>query len=320
MAVVAAAAHRKLQQPSSLFCWRRRQPLGLVLLLAVAAAAFGVFMLLGKQHFPWQPWKHHNSHNATALHHLHTVYLDDHLRQEIPGLTCPYQSFSDLSPSDRLHLELPDNEQMKQSTRTSSFTSSNSNFNNKLTLVCCTTTAGPWNLVVRHSWAPHGASRFLQMVSQNYFLQVPLMRCVSNWICQFGLAGLRSDEWASKIPDDSQWLKVEDHDENGSNSSSNHIHFHTGYFGYTGYGPKTRGRQFFVALSNENQLGKEVYEVPWAELIGSHSFETLSQVYTGYGEDGPDQDKMLLPNAHEYVLREFPNLDYITGCSIVDET
>jgi hypothetical protein len=168
---------------------------------------------------------------------------------------------------------------------------------------------------VHHSWAPHGAQRFLDMVNADYFNApvrepVPLMRCIEKWLCQFGLAGSRSEDWRVKIPDDPQWMTT---------SSDKKLHFPTGYFGFTGGGPRTRGRQFFVALSSDNHLGQEIWEVPWAELIGPHSFDTLANIYTGYGEDGPDQDRLTKAGAHEYLLEEFPYLDYITSCRVVGE-
>ena len=77
-----------------------------------------------------------------------------------------------------------------------------------MTLVCCQTTAGPWNILVHYQWAPRGADRFVKMVKSGYFndQKVPLMRCVRIFLCQFGLAGLASREWASRLEDDPNWL------------------------------------------------------------------------------------------------------------------
>lgn len=229
---------------------------------------------------------------STATHHKLTVMLDDALRQDVPLLQCPYMTFDDLTQADRLAL---------------------SRDTGALTLVCCMTTAGPWNIVVHHSWAPHGAQRFLDMVQSGYFsLKVPLMRCVDRWICQFGLAGKRSEDWQVKIPDDPQWMTTPEY-----GNSEGKLYFKTGFFGYAGYGPKTRGRQFFVSLSDHNRLGEQLWEVPWGELIGAESFDTLKQIYKGYGEDGPDQYKMIEEGAHEYLLEKFPHIDYITSCQVV---
>jgi len=52
--------------------------------------------------------------------------------------------------------------------------------------------------------------------------------------------------------------------------------------------------------------------------VGSHSFDTWSKVYTGYGENGPAQGKLWNQGMTEEMKREFPDLDYITGCSVVE--
>ena len=58
----------------------------------------------------------------------------------------------------------------------------------KLSLVCCETTKGSFTIVTHHKWAPIGAARFIDMVTSGYFNSgVPMMRCVKNFLCQFGL-------------------------------------------------------------------------------------------------------------------------------------
>jgi hypothetical protein len=59
-----------------------------------------------------------------------------------------------------------------------------------ISLVSCHTTKGFIHIVVHPSWAPLGANRFLHMVNTEYFSsKVALMRCLRNFICQFGIAG-----------------------------------------------------------------------------------------------------------------------------------
>lgn len=192
---------------------------------------------------------------------------------------------------------------------------------NDLVLVCCQTTVGPWSILVHPSWAPHGARRFLDMVTSNYFnVKVPLMRCVQDFLCQFGLAGSISANYASKIPDDPAWLPTgKDHRYNVETGVKR---FQKGYLAYAGSGPKSRGRQLFVALEESKSLGGSLnapWEVPWGELVGRHSYDTLDKIYTGYGENGPDQNKLTQQGAHEYVHDQFPKLDWILSCHIVDQ-
>jgi len=56
------------------------------------------------------------------------------------------------------------------------------------------------------------------------------------------------------------------------------------------------------------------------ELVGEESFETLSKIYTGYGEDGPSQGKLHKYGMNDTMKKQFPNIDYINKCVLVDET
>jgi cyclophilin family peptidyl-prolyl cis-trans isomerase len=75
-------------------------------------------------------------------------------------------------------------------------------------LVCCQTTVGPWSIAIHHKWAPLGAQRFLDMVEADYFnnQNVPFMRCIHNWLCQFGLAGEASRQFQATLQDEPNWL------------------------------------------------------------------------------------------------------------------
>ena len=79
-----------------------------------------------------------------------------------------------------------------------------------ITLVCCNSTAGAFSIIVHENWAPLGSQRFLEMVRTDYFSsKVPFMRCIRNFLCQFGIAG---DPVTNKkyrgfsLKDDPQWL------------------------------------------------------------------------------------------------------------------
>lgn len=55
------------------------------------------------------------------------------------------------------------------------------------------------------------------------------------------------------------------------------------------------------------------------ELVGDHSYETLSKVYTGYGEKGPSQARLWKEDYLSFLEQNFPSLDYILSCDVVDE-
>lgn len=88
---------------------------------------------------------------------------------------------------------------------------------------------------------------------------------------------------------------------------------------YAGGGKNSRSNQFIVALKDNERLGGgSPWEVPWGEVVGKESFTTLDRIYTGYGEKGPSQGRLSREGSSENIQQEFPRLDYILGCTLVD--
>jgi cyclophilin family peptidyl-prolyl cis-trans isomerase len=190
-----------------------------------------------------------------------------------------------------------------------------------VTLVCCHTTVGSWNIIVHFNWAPIGAQRFIDMVRSQYFNSgVPLMRCIKDFLCQFGLNGQPTSMKLYKhtLKDDPNWLPE------GPNYRFNQTtgvkRFSRGYMAYAGAGKHSRDLQFIVALKNNGPLGGgSPWEVPWGELVGEHSYTTLSKIYTGYDEHGPSQGLLYQANAIDVVKEKYPLIDYIQSCRVVDQ-
>ena len=93
-----------------------------------------------------------------------------------------------------------------------------------------------------------------------------------------------------------------------------------GQLAYAGGGPHTRGTQFIWSLHAHPHLGRETWEVPFAEVRGEADMRTLDRAYAGYGEiapwgPGPDQ-RQIMERGAEY-LANWPKLDYNTGCAII---
>ncbi|CAJ1941730.1 unnamed protein product [Cylindrotheca closterium] len=174
----------------------------------------------------------------------------------------------------------------------------------------------------RHMVAPPIGVHFMEMVTTGYFNSgVPFMRCIKNFLCQFGL---NSDPTAKQklptkgsIEDDPNWLpEGPNHRENKQGVKR----FARGYLAYAGGGKKSRGTQLIVALKENGPLaGGSPWEVPWGELVGADSFQTLGKIYTGYGENGPPQGRLMKEGASDAVREEWPKLDYINSCQLVDE-
>jgi hypothetical protein len=63
--------------------------------------------------------------------------------------------------------------------------------------------------------------------------------------------------------------------------------------------------------------GGSPWEVPFGQVFGERSLETMSKIYTGYGEK-PSQGK-IMNKGESYIREEFPKIDFITACIIVKE-
>lgn len=223
------------------------------------------------------------------------------------GYQCPYMSLSHLTDSE-LHPQKGSRHMI------------NPPGDGRLTLVCCETTAGPWNILTHHNWAPLGAAAFVDMVQDGYFsATVPLFRCLENFLCQFGLTGEPevTHKYKATFPDDPNWLPE------GPTNRQNEggvIRYAKGYLAYAGAGPNTRSNQFIVSNAPSKQLaGGSPWEVPWGELVGQHSFDALDKFYTGYGDKGPSQGELHAKGVTDELRQRFPKLDYIASCTVVDE-
>jgi len=95
--------------------------------------------------------------------------------------------------------------------------------------------------------------------------------------------------------------------------------FARGYLAYAGSGKNSRGNQLIVALGDNKRLGGgSPWEVPWGELVGRDSYDTLARISTVYGEKGPSQGLLHREGSSVHVKEQFPKLDYITSCKLVD--
>lgn len=146
------------------------------------------------------------------------------------------------------------------------------------------------------------------------------MRCIKGFLCQFGIAGIPSYNkpynGKNQLVDDPNWLPE------GPTHRKNDLgvkRFGKGYLAYAGGGKNTRSNQLIVALEdNEGLGGGSPWEVPWGEVVGDESYRTLDGIYTGYGDDGPEQGRLSREGSSEAIRRDFPMLDYVLGCDVID--
>ena len=182
--------------------------------------------------------------------------------------------------------------------------------------VFCRSTKGDILIQVNPSWAPLGAARFLELVQAGFFSAaggIELFRTVKNFIAQFGIAGDPAVHklWISRgrIQDDPQWLDMKEKQR-----------FKKGMISFAGGGENSRLTEMFIALTDV-RLGGAPHEVPFGQVI--QGLGVLDLWYDGYGDipqfggHAPLQGQMY-SRGNEYLRAEFPSLDYITECRIVN--
>jgi cyclophilin family peptidyl-prolyl cis-trans isomerase len=188
----------------------------------------------------------------------------------------------------------------------------------KLTLLCCKTTKGHFSALLHHSWAPTGVARLVEMIESGYFsTKIPFFRCTD--ACQFGLSGdpEATKRFNSRLQDEPMWLPPgKDHRKNENGVKR----YPEGVWTYAGAGPNTRSNQFVITLKpNPYMGGGSPWEVPMGEFVGKESFAVLPLLYNGYGEKGPGQGLLRQEGNSERVQKEWPLMDYILSCDVIDE-
>lgn len=171
--------------------------------------------------------------------------------------------------------------------------------------VLLNTSKGPLVLRIVPSWAPHGAERFLRMVDDGFYSEIPVYRAVPNFLVQFGIVKdpSRTTRYPF-LPDDSLCgVPVEE-----------------GSVLFAAAGANTRNYTICLFLNDfRDDLGKNSWETPIGK-VDSSSLPTLHSMHTGYGDmpqcggQGPDPAK-LEDLGNEYIAANFPMCDFVTGAA-----
>lgn len=74
----------------------------------------------------------------------------------------------------------------------------------KTVLVRCESTAGSWTAEIHPSWSPNGAKRYLDLVEDGFWTNIPLFRAVPGFLVQFGISmdKEKNSKWQETIADD----------------------------------------------------------------------------------------------------------------------
>ncbi len=166
------------------------------------------------------------------------------------------------------------------------------------------TNEGPFVIQVHRKWAPNGADRFFNLVQIGFFNDARFFRVVDRFMVQFGLSGHPEVNAAwrdANLVDDA----VLQHNTRGR------ISFATA-------GPNTRTTQMFINFVDNTKLDPMGF-APFGEVV--EGMDVVDKLYKGYGEGapggrGPSQGRIQV-EGNAYLVRQFPELDYITGASVI---
>ena len=173
------------------------------------------------------------------------------------------------------------------------------------------------DILVKPYWAPRAASRFLELVRNGYYDGVAFNRVVPNFLTQFGIAKdflTRTRERELTLWDD----------------FPKGVKFEPGTMSFAGSGHDSRTTEIFIVMPGATQqqldkFGENTWETPFAVIEGDVEKSALKKIYSGYGDmppygRGPDSNRIYDVDGYtRYLPKNFPKLDYIDRCYVVNE-
>ena len=175
-------------------------------------------------------------------------------------------------------------------------------------IVDFTTSKGAFAMEVNPSWAPNGAARFRELVVAGFYDDARFFRVLTGFVVQWGINGTPATNamWSNSTIKDDPVVK--------SNTR--------GYVSFAQTAlPDSRTTQLFVNLANNARLDSRGFTPVGRVIDGLNRADAF---YGGYGDGppsgkGPDQDRMAA-EGNEYLIRNYPRLDYVREARIVRES
>jgi len=164
------------------------------------------------------------------------------------------------------------------------------------------TSKGEFTVDVTRAWAPKGADRFYNLVTNGYFDDCRFFRVVKGFMVQFGING---DPHLNEV-----WRESQFEDDPGNESNSR------GYITFAKTNlPNTRTTQLFINYKDNAFLDAQGFP-PFGQV--TRGMEVVDDINEEYGES-PDQRRIQL-EGNAYLEKAFPNLDFIKSVIIVPGT
>jgi len=168
------------------------------------------------------------------------------------------------------------------------------------------TTKGNFDIVAIRSLSPNGVDRLYQMITKNYYVDVPVFRVVPNFVAQFGIHNdsLINASWQENGIKDEPVLAKND---------SMTISFARG-------GVNTRSNQIFINLKDNHRLDKLAYSgVTGFPVIAKVTAgqENILKFYDGYGDKLGRKQDSITKFGNAFLKDKYPKVDYIIKAYIL---
>lgn len=147
-------------------------------------------------------------------------------------------------------------------------------------------------------WAPLGVKRFWELIDSDFYVQCKMFRVVPNFIAQFGIASLPSEQ--------AKWKHQPIDDDPVTQSNLKYT------ITFAMSGKNTRTTQLFINMKDNTYLDKQGF-TPIGRVIDG--MEYIVQINDEYKEL-PNQGK-IVQEGNGYLDREFPRLTYISAIRVL---
>lgn len=165
------------------------------------------------------------------------------------------------------------------------------------------TTKGNFVVEVHRDWAPNGADRFYQLVSEGFYDEAKFFRVVRNFVAQWGI---HKDPKVNRL-----WAQREIADDPVKESNVR------GTLTFAARGPNTRTTQVFLNLRDNTSLDKSGFAPIGKVVEGMENVDKLSFVYGDIAPMGPGPDpKLAQAEGNAYFERTWPRLDTMQRVTI----
>lgn len=165
------------------------------------------------------------------------------------------------------------------------------------------TSKGAFVIEVHREWAPIGADRFYNLVKNGFYDGTRFFRVRPGFMAQFGLNGDTAVQ--------SAWQRASLKDEPPMKSNTR------GFVSFAKENlPDTRFTQIFINYADNSYLDEQGF-APFGQVVSG--MEIVDKIFGYLRESEPDQ-RRILREGNNYLLKEFPKLDFVKKASIVPAT